>query len=201
MPATTGVATPILSLRVVGTVGANAPIRRLIEKAAQTFLLGVPVQVDTALGAVQAVGPITTPATAIIIGFSCDYGANLATTGKAQSQTQTGHPPNQPAAVFIPVGAWPNDGTTGFIQALPENVFVGKLGNSVDGTLATIQNTDVTKIYGLAKDAGTGQWYIDGGVTTAAAGACVQITELVDKPGTLNGRLGFVVIAAAQQLY
>ena len=129
MPATTGVATPILSLRVVGTVGAQAPIRRIIEKAAQTFLLGVPVQVDTATGSVQACPPITTPATALILGFSCDYGANLAVTGKARTQNQTGNPPNQPQAVFIPVGAWPNDGTTGVIQALPENVFVGKLGN------------------------------------------------------------------------
>jgi hypothetical protein len=75
------------------------------------------------------------------------------------------------------------------------------LGNSTDGTLAVIAATDITKVYGLTKDAGTGQWYIDNGISTAAAGGCVQITDLVDPVGTLNGRLGFVVVAPAQQLY
>jgi hypothetical protein len=200
MPATIGVATPILSLRVVGSVGAQAPIRRIIEKAAQTFLIGSPVQIDTATGAVQACPAITSAATAIIAGFSTENASNLATTGVAKTLTY-GSVQGQPLAQLIPVGAPPNDGTVGFLQALPENVFAGLLGNSNDGTLATLLATDITKIYGLAKDATTGEWYVDKNVTTTAAGACVQITDLMSPVGTLNGRVGFVVLAAAQQIY
>jgi hypothetical protein len=201
MAATTGVAIPITSLRVIGSVGAQAPIRRVIEKAGQTYLLGTPVQIDTASGSVQACPSIVSTATAVIVGFSCDYGANLATTGIPQTLNQTGHPQNQPNAVFIPVGAWPNDGTTGFIVASPQNVFAGLLGNSTTAASSTLAATDLGILYGLTKDTGTNQWYVDKAITTTAAGACVQITDLMSPVGTLNGRVGFVVTAAAQQLY
>jgi hypothetical protein len=201
MAATAGVATPFLSLRVVGTVGAQAPIRRIIEKAAQTFLVGTPVQIDTGTGSLQACPAITGVSSAVIFGMSCDYAANLATTGVPQTLNQTGHPPNQPAAVFTPVGAWPNDGTTGAIQALDVNIFSGLLGHSGTASLATLALTDLGKIYGLTQDATTLYWYVDKNITTTAAGACVQITDLLSPAGTLNGRVGFVVLAAAQQMY
>jgi hypothetical protein len=201
MPATSGVAVPFQSLRIVGTVGANAPIKRVIEKAAQTFALGVPVQIDTATGAIQACPAIVSAATALVYGVSCDYGANLATTGKPQTQNQQGRPPNQPQAVFIAVGAWPNDGKTGVIQALAENIFKGKLGSSVDDTLAVVANADLGKLYGVSQDPTTLNWFVDKSVSTAAAGGCVQITDLVDPVGTLHGYVGFVFVAAAQQVY
>jgi hypothetical protein len=211
MPASINIAIPILSLRVVGTVGAQAPIQRRPEKAAQTFLNGVPVQIDTGTGSVQACPAITSVATAVIFGFSAESASNLATTGVAQTLAQRGNPPNQAAAVFIPVGAWPNDGTVGVVQALTLNIFVGRLGNSSDGTLAVVALTDYGKIYGLTQDAGNLQWYVDKNITTTAAGACVQITDIgpagsvpnaiLDPVGTNNGRVGFVVTAAAQQIY
>jgi hypothetical protein len=211
MAASINIAVPILSLRVIGTVGAQAPIRRIIEKASQTFLVGTPVQIDTGTGSVQACPAITSVATAVIAGFSADYGANLATTGVPQTQNQRGTPPNQPSAVFTAVGAWPNDGTTGFVQALDQNVFVGVFGNSSVAATATILVTDIGKIYGLTQDAGNLYWYVDKNITTTAAGACVQITDIaplgtvlhsvLDPIGTLNGHVGFVVTAAAQQIY
>jgi hypothetical protein len=210
MPATVGVATPIISLRVVGTVGAQAPIRRVIEKAGQTFLIGTPVQIDTGTGAIQACAAITSVATAVIYGISTEPASNLATTGVAQTLTY-GSVQNQPAAVLIPVGAPPNDGTVGTLVASDQQIFQGRLGNSSDNTLATIAATDLGKIYGLTKDATTLEWYVDKNITTLAAGACVQITDIaglgtvahsvLDPVGTLNGRVGFVVLAAAQQMY
>jgi hypothetical protein len=211
MAASINIAIPIFSLRVVGTVGAQAPIRRIIEKASQTFLVGTPVQIDTGTGSVQACPAITSAATAVIAGMSCDYAANLATTGVPQTQNQRGNPPNQPSAVFTAVGAWPNDGTTGFIQALDQNIFVGRLGNSVTAATSVVLVTDLGKLYGLTQDAGNLYWYVDKGITTTAAGACVQITDIggpgtvlnatLDPIGTLNGKVGFVVTAAAQQIY
>jgi hypothetical protein len=212
MAASAGIATPIVSLRVVGTVGAQAPIRRIIEKAGQTFLIGTPVQIDLTTGSVQACPAITSVATAVIAGFSTEPASNLATTGIAQTLTY-GSVQNQPGAVLIPVGAPPNDGTVGFLQALPENVFVGRLGNSVTAATSVVLATDMGAIFGLTKDATTLEWYIDKGITTLAAGACVQITDVaginpapvlnssLDPIGTLNGREGFVVLAAAQQIY
>ncbi len=200
MAATAGVAVPITSLRVVGSVGAQAPIRRIIEKAGQTFYIGTPVQIDTGTGAVQACPAITSVATAVIVGISTDFASNLATTGVPQTLTY-GSVQNQPNAVLIPTGAPPNDGTVGFLQALPENVFQGLLGNSNTAASATVAATDQGKIYGLTQDATTLYWYVDKYITTLAAGACVQITDLLSPVGTLNGRVGFVVLAAAQQMY
>jgi hypothetical protein len=200
MAATTGVAIPFVSLRIVGSVGAIAPIRRIIEKAGQTFKSGTPVQIDIGTGAVQACPAITSVATAVIAGMSTEPASNLATTGVPQTLTY-GSVQNQPAAVLIPVGAPPNDGTVGFIQALPENVFKGLLGNSAVAATSTLLATDITKIYGLTQDAGTLNWYVDKNITTLAAGACVQITDLLSPIGTLNGAVGFVVLAAAQQIY
>lgn len=199
MPATAGVAIPIVSLRVVGTVGAQAPIRRIIEKAGQTFKIGTPVQIDTTVGAIQACAAITNAATAVIFGFSTEPASNLAVTGVPQTLTY-GSVQNQPNAVLIPVGAPPNDGTVGSLQALDEQVLAGLLGNSTDGTLATLAATDLGKIYGLTQDATTLEWYVDKAKATVAAGACVQITDLMSPIGTLNGRVGFVVLSAAQQV-
>src|SRR5258707_974934 len=157
MPATIGVATPFVSLRVVGTVGAQAPIRRIIEKAGQTFLIGVPVQIDTTVGAIQACPAITSVATAVIFGMSTEPASNLSTTGVAHTITY-GSVQNQALAVLIPVGAPPNDGTVGALQALAEQIFSGLLGNSSDGTLATLAATDIGKIYGITQDATTLEW-------------------------------------------
>jgi len=102
--------------------------------------------------------------------------------------------------VLIPVGAPPNDGTMGLHEAVDSTIFIGVLGNGATAANATIAQADLGAIFGLTKDAGNGFWYIDNNITTTAGGACVQIVELVDAVGTLNGHEAFKVLHAAQQL-
>jgi hypothetical protein len=200
MAATLNAAIPIKALKVLIGGTANAVTRRLLEKATQTFKFGVPVQIDAASGFIQECAAIVSAATALIAGFSQESANNLAASGVAKTLNQAGNPPNQPLAVFIPVGAWPNDGTMGVEQAIDATVFVGIEGGSVTDADGTIAQTHMGKIAGLTKDAGNGQWYVDLDITTVAGGACVQITDFIDPVGTLHGRVGFKVLHAAQQL-
>jgi hypothetical protein len=209
MAASTGIATPIYPIKVLIGGTAQAVVRRLYEKAAQTFNIGTPVQVDAATGFLFAAPAIVSAATALIAGFSQEPGNNLTTSGVAKTLTY-GSVQNQSAAVLIPVGAPPNDGTMGFTEAVDSTIFVGTLGNSATASLATTAQTNLGAIYGLTKDAGNGYWYIDNNITTTAGGACVEITDLLAQfaplpinttgVGILNGLLGFKVLHAAQQL-
>lgn len=199
MAASSGVAQPIKVWQEQNP-GARAPVmRRRLEKATQTFLLGTPVSVEVATGFIIATAAITNVATAIIAGFSAESGANLTTSGVAKTLTY-GSVQNQSAAVLIPVGAPPNDGTTGFYQSTDDMIFVGILGNSSTAANATIAQTDLGALFGLTKDAGNNYWYIDNFITATANGACLVITELIDAVGTLNGREAFKVAHAAQQM-
>jgi len=199
VPASSGIAQPIKVWQEQNP-GARAPvIRRRLEKLTQTFLLGTPVQVDTGTGFMQACAAITSVATALIAGISAEYGANLTSSGVAKTLTY-GSVQNQSSAVLIPIGAPPNDGTTGFYQSTDDMIFVGILGNSNTAANATIAQTDLGALFGLTKDAGNNYWYIDNFITTAANGGCVVITELIDPVGTLNGREAFKVAHAAQQM-
>lgn len=199
MPATSGKAQPIYPLKVLIGGTANAVIRRLAEKATQTFLIGTPVQIEVASGFIQACAAIVSAATALIAGFATEFANNLSSSGVAKTLTY-GSVQNQSAAVLIPVGAPPSDGTMGFHEAVDSTIFVGVKGDGADNTLAVIAQTDLGAIYGLTKDAGNNYWYIDHNITTVNGGACVQITDLIDPVGTLNGKLGFKVLHAAQQL-
>lgn len=202
MPATVSLARPILSRMVLGTGTAVAPERRLSEKAAQTFLQGVPVQVDVAgaTGFVIECPAMTSVATAKIAGMSVEGASNLTTSGVAKTLSLVQKPPNQPLANIIPIGAPPNDGTVGLVTADETNLFIGVLGNSSDNTLAIVAQTMIASIFGLTKDAGNGFWYVDQFKTTAATGACVEIVGLESNVGVLNGLVRFRVTQAAQQL-
>lgn len=200
MAATAGVATPFTVYKVLGSGTAVAHMKRLPEKLTQTFLQGTPVQVDAGTGFVQANPTINSAATALIAGFSTEPANNLTASGTAKTLTQTGNPPNQSSAVFIPVGAWPNDGTMGFYLVDDFMIFRGLLGHSATDANATIAQTDVGSIFGLTKDATTGFWYVDKNITTIAGGACVVITDLIDAVATLHGNVAFKVLHAAQQL-
>lgn len=200
MAASTGIATPIKTWKVLGADSHTAEMKRLAEKSGQTFLLGTPVQLDVATGFIFAAPAIVSVATALIAGFSAEPANNLTTSGVAKTLTY-GSVQNQSAAVLIPVGAPPNDGTTGFLQVTDDMIFVGVLGNSSTAANATIAATDLTKLYGLTKDAGNNYWYVDNFITTAANGACLVIQELIDPVGTLNGRVAFKVAHVAQQFF
>jgi hypothetical protein len=205
VPATTGKAQPITVRRVLTGSAGVAQQKAIAEKATQTFLQGTPVQVDVAgaTGFIIACPVMTSVATAIIAGFCTQPGANLTTSGVAKTQNLTQVPPNQTLAVITPIGAPPNDGLSYFSVASDDNLFVGIFGDSSDNTLAVLSQALLATPppgYGLFKDPGNSWWYVDNHVVTAATGACVEIVELIDPVGTLNGRVTFRVNRAAQQL-
>lgn len=202
MAASSGIAQPIVHARTPFGGSAVVAIRRLAEKSGQTYLQGTPVQVDVAggTGFVIANPAITNAATAIIAGFSLEPGANLTTSGVAKTLTTGFAVQNQTAAVVIPIGAPINDGTTGLALATDANEFIGVVGNSNTAANATLAQTMVGAIFGLTKDAGNNFWYVDNFITTTGTGACVEILQLIDPVGTLNGRVLFRVTKAAQQL-
>lgn len=199
MAATSGKAQPIFPYRVLSGGAMNAAIRRIGEKLTQTFLIGVPVQVEAASGFIIECAAIVSAATALIAGFATEFANNLTASGVAKTLTY-GKVQNQSSAVLIPVGAPPNDGTMGFHEAIDETLFSGVLGNSNDDTDVVSAQTDIGKTYGLTKDAGNNFWYIDKFKNAVGTGACVQITDFIDPVGTTNGKLEFKVLHAAQQL-
>ena len=198
MAAPTNVATQILGYRNLSNGQGIQPLRNLPEQSGQTFLQGTPVQVS-GTGFIQACATITSAATAIIAGMSTVAGANLTTSGTAQTQNLTNKVPNQPNAVITPIGAPPNDGTTQFLQCPDVQSYIGTLSNGSSGT-HTLAQTDLGAIYGLTKDTGNSFWYLDANITTTAGGACVEVIGFVDPIGTVNGRVEFKVTKAAQQL-
>jgi hypothetical protein len=197
MAASSNIATQLLHWRTLSPSGV-ALIRNNLEAATQSFLQGTPVQLSG--GYLQACATINSVATAVIAGISTVPGASLASSGVAKTQNLTYSVPNQPNAVVIPLGAPPNDGTSQFLLANPAQYFVGTVGNSNTAANATLAITMLGGIFGLTKDAGNGFWYIDNFITTAAAGACVEIVNLISPVGTLNGLVEFRITLAASQL-
>lgn len=202
MAASSGVAQPILSRQVMTGSAGMAQVHRQFEKSGQTFLQGTPVQIDVAgaTGFIIANPTISSVATAIIAGFSLEPGANLSVSGTPKTLVTNFAPPNQPSASVTPIGAPPNDGTTGFVVASDDNLFVGIYGDSNTAANAVLAQAQIGAIRGLTKDAGNNFWYVDNFITTVANGACVEIKALIDPVGTLNGRVLFRVTRAAQQL-
>lgn len=202
MPASTGIAQPITVRQVLTGSAGVAQQKAIAEKATQTFLQGVPVQVDVAgaTGFVIECPTITSVATAHIAGFATQPGANLTTSGVAKTQNLTQKVPNQSSAVITPIGAPPNDGLNYFSVASDDSEFVGIFGDSSDNTLAVLAQAQIAGLFGLTKDPGNNFWYVDNHITATASGACVEITGLIDPIGTLNGRVKFRVARAAQQL-
>lgn len=199
MAATAGVAIPIKSWKVLNAGTSNPTMRRLPEKAGQTFLIGTPVRVEAASGFLIANPAIVSVATAIVAGIAAEFGHNLAASGVGASLTY-GSVQNQSAAVLIPVGAPLSDGQCGLTVATDENIFIGLLGGSVTDADGTTAQTDVGAIFGLTKDATTNYWYVDKDITTTAGGACVEVVELIDAVGVLHGKVGFRFTHAAQQM-
>ena len=200
MAASSGVATPILHKRTRLDTSAIANMKRMLEKSGQTFNNGVPVQIEVATGFIIECATINSAATAIIAGIATEPGNNLTTSGIAKTLTTGFKVNNQASAVVIPLGAPANDGTLGMVLATESMEFQGTYGDSATAANAVLAQVQVGAIRGLTKDAGNGFWYVDNNITTAAGGACVEIVELVDPVGTLNGKVIFKVTKAAQQL-
>lgn len=194
MPGINLTATPITVWKVKGNSDALPQLRRLLEVAALTVKIGTPVVVSagyaierTAIAAVSA----------IIAGFTTEAAHNLASSGVAPqggSGLTYGSVQNQPSAVNIPVGAPMADGALGVDIADENTIFQGDTD-----TAHALAVTDVTAIYGLTKNAGNGQWFVDTTITVEAAGACVEVLELISPVGTLGGRVSFRVLNTYQQ--
>jgi hypothetical protein len=202
MAASSGVSRPIYPYRIKTNATGVAQIQRSGEKAGQTFLQGTPVQIDVAgaTGFIIANPAIVSVATAIIAGFSSEFGHNLASSGVGVTQATGQGVPNQPSAAVFPIGAVLVDGTIGFAVADDITTFIGVYGDSVTAANAVLAQAQVGAIRGLTKDAGNNFWYVDNAITTTAGGACVEIISLVSAIGTLNGLVEFRVTKVAQQL-
>jgi hypothetical protein len=177
------------------------------EAAGQTFLSGVPVQLNGSNYVQQWDG---TTVSAGILGVSESFGQNLATagagapvppfggiTGNIAIQTY-GTVPNQPNAVNIALGTPVADGRTLYMEPNPSNIFQALWDNS-NGTVAadwTPTQANIGVTYGLTKDA-NGYWYVDAHKTGASA-----VVQVVGLPlgSYLNAPVTFVFLAAAVQV-
>lgn len=203
----------------VQDVSGNTPQTGSIsELAAQTFLLGVPVQL-AASGYVQKWDGTTVAAG--ILGISLQPAANLASNGKGTPGlfSQVGPPAaiqvygnvqNMPSAVNIALGTPPTDGRTLFEQANADTIFEGQYDNSVGTVPADYTPTIalIGKTAGITFDA-VGTAYVDGGKVTDGTNTVVKIVginpnDLVQAgtPNTYlaNARVRFQVLATARQL-
>lgn len=192
------------------------PMEARVEEAGQTFVYGVPVQVNsTGIGTADGGVAIWDGAglVAQIAGFSAQPANNLATTGAG---APVGFSPilgpgstigsysanaNQSLAVITPPMVPMVDGFTYFFVAAPTTVFIGKVGTSATVTPVATTNAMVGLAFGLTKDTGNSFWYVDTNKT--GANAAVRIVDLypLDPVGTVGGHVLFVVLNAVAQIF
>ena len=184
-----------------GTVSGNQNrMSRINEDAAQTFLAGTPLMMNNATGALKAWDGVTI--TAGIAGIGKEFGANLTTAGVPLGTSQApsnapmvgggitfGSVQNESAASNLSRPYF-NDGKTGIVLAIPDNVFYGQVGPA-----QTTAQTDIGKQYGMTKDADN-HWYVDK-TKTGVSAVCV-ITAL-DNWDTTRGVL-FTFLPGVSQL-
>ena len=199
---------PIIPLQ---TVSGNTDFTISIpEKAGQTFLSGVPVQLSG--GYVQIWDGATYNGG--LLGVSAIPGSNLATNGAgapgAFSQItgigaiqSYGKVINQPGAVNIAVGTPITDGRTLVNASYSDTVFEAMVDNSTGAVAAdyTPTQANVGLAYGLTLD-GNGYAYVDLGKNTSGTNTCVIIVGLSPVDGSIvNGRVRFIFQRSAQQVY
>lgn len=176
---------------VQSTSGNQPRMRRIIEKAAQTFVNGVPVQISAADGGIAEWDGATVAFG--IAGFAKEFANNLATVGVAKQITQ-GSVPNQPSAQNI-MRPYFNDGRIEIEVADGDTVFLGQVSPA-----QTALATDVGKQYGMTKDA-DGHWFVDKAKVTVGTNTVVTVVKLDpnDQSATPRG-VYFTVNAGAAQI-
>lgn len=195
----------------VKTTSGNSPLMtgEIGEAASQTYLDGVPVQINGS-GYIQEWDGTTVSLG--IAGVATAPGNNLGSAGKGaptqpfgsvgQGANLTfGSVPNQSSAVNIPTGAPLVDGRVNmYLPAPGETWFEAQIDNSAAGAYATALIQQGTE-YGLTKDA-TGHWYVDLNKTTVGTNTVVLVRQLnpLDPVGTNGGRVWFVFLVGAAQL-
>lgn len=176
------------------------------EQAAQTFLLGAPVQMN--VGYVREWDG-TTVANGLL-GFSLEDAHNLVSNGFGAPGpfTPVGFPgtgitfgsvPNEPNAVNIPLGAPFSLGMINFAYADSGTVFRGQTDNNT-GIATTPVRSNIGTLYGLTKDT-FGHWYVDFGKVTVGTNTVVEMIDLDPIDGSVaNARILFRVVRTAQFL-
>lgn len=190
-------------IKVVKTISGNSPATRSInEKASQTFLAGVPVQL--AAGVVQEWDGATLANG--ICGFARAGGANLGSNGAGApvpfgsvgfpGTTSTfGSVPNQASAKNIAHGAPMSDGRTLFELANDDSIFEAQIDSASGAAFASTQAMIGSKA-GLTKDA-TGHWYVDIDKNNSVI---IMAFHPNDPIGTNGARAWFSVFDSVQQL-
>jgi hypothetical protein len=174
-------------------------MRRIIEEAGQTFLVGTPVQIASGDGGVKAWDGTTVVRG--IAGFSKEGGSNLGALGTNPTAAVTppqsltfGSVPYQVSGKNIGRPVF-NDGRVGFEVAVIDTVFLGQVGPA-----QTALATDVGVQYGMTID-GDGHWYVDKTKSTVGTNTVVTVVKLDpnDQSATPRG-VYFVVTSGAAQL-
>lgn len=194
------------AITAVQTVSGNTDLTESVnEKASQTFVFGVPVQLNAGVvqewdGATVAIG---------IAGFSMEDAHNLASDGLGApgpftgvgfpgTGTTFGKVPYEASAVNIPRGAPFVTGQILFNAAVEDTIFRGQFDRSGAGSATTVQS-DIGKQFGMTKDA-SGHWYVDRDKVTVGTNTVVEVVALDPITGpALNGFVYFKVVRAASQ--
>jgi hypothetical protein len=187
------------------------PINWLPEESGQTFLYGMPVQVNGTDGGVQLWDGATL--TAGIAGFAIQNAQNLGTTGAGAAGPFTpilgagsnigsyAANANQSLAVITPPMVPMSIGLSGFAVAAPTTIFVAKIGTSVSVTPVATTNQQVGVAYGLTKDTGNNFWYVDVNKTGGSAAVRVVGLSQLEAVGTVGGHVFFTVLPAVAQIF
>jgi hypothetical protein len=153
-----------------GTVSGNQwRMRRLPEDAAQTFFIGTPVELTTT-GVVRAMTATATK----ILGIAKDFGMSLTHAGAPLGLPANtafrmppegggqffGSVPNQPLARNFSRPLF-NDGRTGVILAITDNMFYGQVGPAAAPPTEALIGVDA----GLTRDTDF-YWYVNPAATT-----------------------------------
>jgi len=176
------------------------------EKAAQTFFMGTPVQLNA--GFVQAWDGVTIVKG--IVGVALENAHNLATNGAGAptafgivgfpgTGTTFGSVPFQPSAVNIPEGAPASLGYIDVAEANLDTIFSGQTDNST-GAAVTPTQANVGTQYGMSLDA-NGYWYVDFAKTTPGTNTVLLMIGLHPIDCSIaNARILFQFLQAASQL-
>lgn len=176
------------------------------EKAAQTFNMGTPVQLNA--GFVQAWDGATV--TAGIYGISLEFAHNLATNGAGAptafgivgfpgTGTTFGSVPYQPSAVNIPEGAPASLGYINVAEANLDTIFTAQTDNNT-GAATTPTIANIGTQYGMTIDA-NGYWYVDFAKTTVGTNTVLVMVGLSPLDGsTANARILFQFTKSAMQI-
>ena len=167
--------------------GTQPTQKRIPEKAAQTFLQGVPASVDGTGNLVEWDGATVTGA---IKGIVAEPARNRTTSGTPQLISPLGFSvQNQPNAQIIALPPF-DDGNLNVYVANNDTTFYGEVGpNQLSSSVV------ITGQYGMTKDTDN-HWYVDLNKNTPGVNTVVQVLS-VDDWDTRG--VYFKILPAAQQ--